>query len=80
MTNLKVYNSSATGDLDDWAPATNDAFNAFDATGVQNDISAVDVVVMDVIGYDPVPEPATMLLISTGALGLFGYIRRQRMK
>lgn len=27
-----------------------------------------------------VPEPATMLLVGTGALGVFGVIRRQRMK
>ncbi len=30
------------------------------------------------ISYSPVPEPATLLLLGTGALGVFGYIRRQR--
>ena len=27
----------------------------------------------------PIPEPATMLLLGTGALGLIGYLRRKRM-
>jgi hypothetical protein len=28
----------------------------------------------------PVPEPGTILLIGTGALGLLGRLRRRRMK
>ncbi len=36
-----------------------------------------------IFGSEPeaaVPEPATLLLVGTGALGVFGVIRRQRMK
>ena len=51
-TNLKVYNSVAGADLDDWASGTNDAFNAFGSQGVENDMSAVDLTLMDVLGYD----------------------------
>jgi hypothetical protein len=32
------------------------------------------------IEFDYIPEPATMLLLGTGALGVLGYIRRRRMK
>jgi hypothetical protein len=28
----------------------------------------------------PIPEPATLLLVGTAALGFFGYLRRRRMK
>lgn len=35
---------------------------------------------LDNIQTGNVPEPATMTLLSVGALGLLGYIRRQRMK
>ena len=33
-----------------------------------------------VLDYDPIPEPATMLLIGTGVLGLLGWARRRRMR
>ena len=42
-----------------------------------------DAEAMDDLAFGPivpVPEPTTMLLIGTGALGFFGYVRRQRRK
>src|SRR5207302_1192998 len=75
---LKNYNPPGNGgDLRDWASGTNDAFNAFTSSGVENDLSAVDLQEMDVIGYDlaPVPEAATWLaggLVSTFLVLLHG--------
>ena len=54
-TLLKAFNDASLSpgsDLQDWASGTNDTFNAFSSSGVQNDLSAVDVRVMDAIGYD----------------------------
>src|SRR5437764_3138685 len=61
-TLLKAFNNAAAngGDLQDWASGTNDAFNAFSSSGVQNNLTAVDLRLMDVIGYDfasPSPTP-----------------------
>src|SRR5439155_7492520 len=53
-TLLKAFNfpNGGTSDPQDWASGTNDSFNAVGSSGVKNDLSAVDVQVMDVIGYD----------------------------
>ncbi|HEV7395485.1 MAG TPA: NF038122 family metalloprotease [Pyrinomonadaceae bacterium] len=54
---LKAFNNHALNDGDgqDWAGGTNDSFNAFSSSGVKNDLTAVDLQAMDVIGYDTVP-------------------------
>ena len=51
---LKAFNNASVngGDAQDWASGTNDSFNAFSSSSVKNDLSAVDLKVMDVIGYD----------------------------
>lgn len=68
--NLKTYNAPGVGgDLQDWASGQGpDAANAATGTGVQNDFTAVDKQVMDVIGYTPVPEPAAAGAIAAGFL------------
>jgi len=63
-TFLKAFNDATSngGDLQDWASGTNDSFNAFSSSSVENDLTSVDLRVMDVIGYDfasgsPTPTP-----------------------
>ena len=82
---LKAFNPGSNGgDAGDWASASNDSFNAFSSSGVVNPMTAVDLRVIDVIGYNrvataAVPEPSTGLLFVT-ALLIGGSIRRRVMK
>jgi hypothetical protein len=61
-TLLKLWNDPTTNHLDtrDWAPGTNDSFNQFSAPGVVNAVSAVDLQLMDVIGYDLGTHPVVV--------------------
>ena len=75
-TNLKAFNSNPAGDLMDWASGSNDSFNAFSSAGVQNEMTPVDLQVMDILGYNRIvnvaaPEPSEVLpfLLSFGILG-----------
>jgi hypothetical protein len=54
VTDLMDFNSDPNGDLQDWAGETDDSFNAFSPTGVENDISPVDIATLDVIGFHAV--------------------------
>jgi hypothetical protein len=70
------------GDLQDWAGPAPDSFNAFGPPGEQDDMTAVDLQVMDVIGYDRtatvpglVANVSTRLPVGTGDNALFeGFI------
>ncbi len=64
VTNLKGYNVPGNGgDLADWTSGANDACNAFSSSGVKNDLTAVDIQVMNVIGYNKISAP-TVISIS----------------
>ena len=82
VNNLDNFNPPGNGgDPADWKATvvyTPDSFNAFSGPGVQNDITAVDKTVLDVIGYNAVvPEPASgTLVLSTLAIGAL--IRRRK--
>lgn len=67
VTLLKEFNDSAANHLDtrDWAGGTNDAFNQFANSGVVNSVSAVDLQLMDVIGYGSV-NPIGSLIETVG--------------
>jgi hypothetical protein len=78
-TLLKLWNNALANGLDsrDWAPGSNDAYNQFSNIGVPNPVSGVDLRLMDVIGYDRVPEPTTGTLLLAGLAGA-AMIRRRR--
>ena len=63
VTLLKAFNDSAANHLDtrDWAGGTNDAFNQFANVGVVNPVSAVDLQLMDVIGYGRVNPNGSLI-------------------
>jgi hypothetical protein len=67
VTLLKEFNNSAANHLDtrDWEKGTNDAFNQFSNSGVVNAVTAVDLQLMDVIGYGRV-NPIGSLIETVG--------------
>jgi hypothetical protein len=66
-TLLKQFNDNSVNHLDtrDWEGGTNDAFNQFSNDGVVNPVSAVDLQLMDVIGYGSV-NPIGSLIETVG--------------
>jgi hypothetical protein len=86
-TSINTFNGTGGGDLSDWSGGTLDSNNAFLAVGQQLNISAGDVTLMDVIGYDlaapapapaPAPEPRSWVLLGIGLAFLLiaGYRRK----
>jgi hypothetical protein len=67
VTNLNNFNTDSDDDFGDWAAsAGNDSFLAFSSSGVLNAVTATDVVVMDVIGWNAAPG-------SGGLVALLGH-------
>jgi hypothetical protein len=94
VTALKYYNNHNANGLDtvDWASSgdtshsdgTPDSFNQFSSSGVVNDLTAVDIKELNILGYNigsagpAVPEPASVTLLSAGALLVSAYGWRRR--
>ena len=56
VTDLANFNTNPNGDFGDWASGgSSDAFNAFASPGVVNPVSAVDLAVLDALGYTVAP-------------------------
>ncbi len=68
-TLLKLWNNPLINHLDsrDWAPGTNDSFNQFSSPGVVNPVSAIDLQLFDVIGYDLIAGAHAAAAESTAA-------------
>jgi hypothetical protein len=84
-TNLHYFNNAASNHLDtaDWAnfqaQYPNDSFNQYANVGTVNDISPLDLMVMDAIGWDLiVPEPSTFALAGLGIVGVIARTLRRR--
>lgn len=57
-TNLKGYNPPANGgDLADWDNTGPDSFNATVFIGLENPLTPVDIIAVDVMGYDLIAQP-----------------------
>ena len=66
-TSLGALNTATGGDAGDWASTvTNDAFDAFAPSGVVEVVTANDLTVMDVLGWNPASAPAASTLQPTG--------------
>ncbi|MBX9655674.1 NF038122 family metalloprotease [bacterium] len=67
-TAIKYFNSNSNGDYGDWASGYGpDSFNAFSSPGVVNGLSTADIIALDLLGYDAVPEVPTVLLVGVAA-------------
>jgi VCBS repeat-containing protein len=59
-TSLDAFNTNPGGDFGDWASsAGNDAFNAYANPGVVNAVSASDLALLGLLGWDPATTSST---------------------
>jgi hypothetical protein len=70
VTSINTYNGTGGGDLSDWFGTTVDPYNHGIPIGQKLAESPGDITLMDVIGYDLVPEPSSLTLLAVGLSGL----------
>lgn len=85
--NLVVFNGPGGGDLQDYAGFNaTDPFNASTGTNQAHAINGVDIISLDIIGYDlkiapsSVPEPGSIALLAGLGLTGVGFVLRRRNK
>src|SRR5262249_29247827 len=72
-TNLNNFNTVSGADWGDWAPsAGNDSYDAFTSPGVVNSVTASDLNVMDVIGWDHVNSSSPSPISPDGSILMAG--------
>jgi len=74
ITVINTFNGPGGGDLGDWLGTTIDSYNAGPTIGVKNAVSAGDITVMDVIGYDAAGPLVTGDYNSDGAIDDADYV------
>ncbi len=91
VTNLVNFNTVTGGDSGDWASSsTTRVQDAFGTPGAQSSLFAngsVELINLDVIGYNriasvapgAVPEPATLGMLAFGGVASLAYARRRRV-
>jgi hypothetical protein len=82
-TVINTYNGTGGGDLSDWKGNTLDSYNASLNSGVEEPVSAGDITLMDVLGYDlavAAPEPASITLLAWAGLTLAGGLHFARRR
>jgi hypothetical protein len=84
VTNINTFNGTGGGDLSDWAGIGPDSYNHSLNTNTLETISAGDLTLMDVIGYDAaaasVPEPSTVFLFAASFLVCAGGAFRHKSR
>jgi hypothetical protein len=78
MTNLSGFNQDSSGDYADWASGpTPQVQDAFGSPGIDTNLGINELTAFDVVGYNLVPEPGSVTLLSVVGVGLLGGGRRR---